>query len=72
MTNSNIQHVDSINTCICIMHLHLYLLVRAKPRYIMPRRQINVPFDEEISTPPTPSSSIVGNHGRIEVWFEGH
>jgi len=54
------------------MHLHSNLLVRAKPRYIMPYRQINVQSNEEISSPPTPSSLIDVNHGKLEAWFEGH
>jgi len=38
----------------------------------MPRRQRTTPSDEEISTPPTSSSPIALNHGRLEEWFEGH
>jgi len=35
-------------------------------------RQRKTPSDDENSTPPTPSSPNALNHGRIEVWFEGH
>jgi len=38
----------------------------------MPRRQRTTSSDEEISTPPTSSSLISLNHGRLEEWFEGH
>jgi len=38
----------------------------------MPRRQRTTPSNEENSTPPTPSSLIALNNGRLEAWFEGH
>jgi len=38
----------------------------------MPRRQRTTPLNDENSTPPTPSSPNALNHGRLEVWFEGH
>jgi len=53
------------------MHWLSYLLARARPRFTMPRRQRTTPSDEENSTPPTSSSPITLNHGRLESWFEG-
>jgi len=38
----------------------------------MPRRQQTTPSNDENSTPPTISSPNALNHGRLEVWFEGH
>ena len=52
--------------------LHSYLLVRAKPRFTMSRRQRTTPLDEENSIPPTLSFLIALNHERLEVWFKGH
>jgi len=54
------------------MHLHSYLLVRAKPRFTMSRRQKTTPSNEENSILPTLSFPVALNHGRLEVWFEGH
>ena len=54
------------------MHWHSYLLLRARPRFTMPRRQRTPISDEENSTPPTSSSLIAFNHGRLEARFKGH
>ena len=48
------------------------MLVRSRPRFIMPHKQRTTPSDEENSIPPTSSSLIALNHGRLEEWFEGH
>ena len=51
------------------MHLHSYLLVKAKQHTNMPRGQRNMQSNEEISTP---TSFIAQTHGRLEAWFESH
>jgi len=54
------------------MYWHSYMLIRAKPKFTMPRRQRTTPSDEENSTRPTSSPQIALNHGRLEAWFEVH